>query len=62
LGVVEEVEHLAQTCVVHSPLPVVEGVASLRFGKPRSNLANQRASSLCDAARQSARGASGTAE
>ena len=63
LGVVEEVEHLALTCIVRSPLPVVEGVASLRFGKPRWNLANQReASSLCGAARQSARGASGTAE
>jgi hypothetical protein len=62
VGVVEEVEHLTQTCIVRLPLPAAEGVASQRFCKPRWNLANQRASFLRDAARRSARGASGTAE
>jgi hypothetical protein len=63
LGVVEEVDHLAQTCIVRTPIPVAEGVASLRFGKPRWNLVNQReASSQCDTARQSARGAGVTDE
>jgi hypothetical protein len=42
LGVVVVVAHLAHTCIVRSPLPMMEGVASLCFGKPRWNLPNQR--------------------
>jgi hypothetical protein len=61
-GLVEEVDHLAQTCIVRSSLLLAEGVASLRFGKSRCDLVNQRASSSCDAALQSPRGVGGIPE
>jgi polynucleotide 5'-hydroxyl-kinase GRC3/NOL9 len=42
LGVVEEADRREKTLIVRTPLPGLEGVASLRFGAARWDLANQR--------------------
>jgi polynucleotide 5'-hydroxyl-kinase GRC3/NOL9 len=42
LGVIDEVDRLGGTFVAHSPLPGLEGVASVRFGTARWDLAQQR--------------------
>jgi len=42
LGVVEEADRLEKTMIVRTPLPGLEGVASLRFGAARWDMADQR--------------------
>ena len=42
LGVVEQADRLEKTLIVRTPLPGLEGVASLRFGTTRWDVANQR--------------------
>ena len=42
LGVMEEADRLDKTIIVRTPLPGLEGVASLRFGAARWDMADQR--------------------
>jgi polynucleotide 5'-kinase involved in rRNA processing len=42
LGVVEEVDRLGGTMIIRTPLPGLDGVASLRVGTARWDLTNQR--------------------
>ena len=42
LGVVEEADRLGGKVIIRTPLPSLEGVASVRFGAARWDPANRR--------------------